>query len=285
MRFFGWSMTKSLVSLLFGIAMDKGLITSLDDPAQKYVKALNGSSLGDTTLRNLLNMSSGADICQDHCSPSNSFERFEYSQIGYSPNRGVGTDMAKGILDFKWGRSEAQGTRFNYTEICPQIIAWVIEATSGMSMPKFAEQYLWQPMGAESKASWLTDSKGFVFAGAGFSATLRDWCKLGLLFANDGYLNGRQVVSKEWIESCCVFGPEDQQVRFNFARPNRGYKNFWWHENQSATWLRMAGAFHQFVMIDRRSKTVLVQTGVSVEQGADEVLFRLFDSVCGMANA
>lgn len=77
MRFFGWSMTKSVLSLLFGIAMDKGLITSLDDPAQKYVKALNVSSLGDTTLRNLLNMSSGADICQDHCSPSNSFERFQ----------------------------------------------------------------------------------------------------------------------------------------------------------------------------------------------------------------
>ena len=280
MRFFGWSMTKSVVSLLFGIALDKKLINAIDDPVVHYVKELKGHALADTTLRNLLNMSSGADICQEMCSPKNSFERYEYSQIGYSPHRAEHTDMKAGLLDFHWGRNVPQGSAFNYTEICPQLIALVLESVFNQPLYKIAEHYLWQPMGAEQDAVWLTDSKGFAIASAGFSATLRDWARLGMLIANHGVAQGQQIISKSWIDECCKHGPKDQQVKFNNVARGRGYRNFFWHVVPDGSVIRMAGAKGQFVVIDRKTKTVLVRTGVSDERGADEEMMALFYQAC-----
>ena len=283
MRFFGWSMTKSILGILTGIAFDQKKLESLDDRLDKYVPQLQGHVFADITLRNLLNMASGVNICESFCSPNTGFERYGYSQIGYSPRRGEGTDQIQGILNFKWGRSEPQGTKFSYTDINPVLIAWVLETIYQMPVPKIAEKYLWQPMRAAANATWLTDSKGFTFSGAGFSATLQDWARFGLLVANEGTLNGAQIVSKAWIDETSKHGPSDQASRFNVARPGRGYRNFFWHHSADGRMLRMAGAISQNMLIDKKTKTVLVQTGVSDESGAEEMMSALFASACDLS--
>ena len=280
MRFFGWSMTKSILGLLVGIAFDKKKLESLDDRIDKYVPQLVGHTFGDITIRNLLNMSSGIDICESFCSPNNGFERYGYSQIGYSPRRGIDTDQRRGIMTFKWGRNETQGQKFNYTDVNPVLMAWVLVYAYQMPLHQIAEQNLWQPLGAASDATWLTDSKGFTFAGAGFSATLQDWARVGILVANEGSANGVQIVSKSWIDETSMHGEKDQGSRFNAARPNRGYRNFFWHHTSNGSVLRMAGALSQSILIDKKTKTVLVQTGISDENGGDEMMAALFSSAC-----
>ncbi len=280
MRFFGWSMTKSVLGILAGIALDQKKIERIDDRLDQYVPQLQGHVFADITLRNLLNMTSGINICEAFCSPENGFDRYGFSQIGYSPRRGQETDQIKGILDFKWGRNEAQGRQFNYTEINPILIAWVLESVYKMSLPKIAEKNLWQPMGATANATWLTDAKGFTFSGAGLSATLQDWARFGLMVANDGQYNGVQIVSQAWLEDTSRHGEKDQAARFDVARPGRGYRNFFWHHSADGRMLRMAGAHAQNILIDKKSKTVLVQTGVGPEQGADDMMAALFDSAC-----
>lgn len=283
MRFFGWSMTKSVVGLLAGIALDQGMIRGLDDRIDTYVPALAGHPFADLTLRNLLNMTSGINICEAFCAPDNGFERYGYSQIGYSPRRGEGTDQIQGVLDFRWGRSEPQGTRFNYTDLNPVLLAWVLESAYRQPLARIAQTHLWQPMGAEADATWLTDSKGFTFSGAGVSATLRDWARLGLLVAHEGVVNGRQVVPKAWIDETVRHAEKDQAARFNVARPGRGYRNYFWHHSSGGQILRMAGALGQNVLIDRKSRTVLVQTSVGPESGSDEMMSALFAAACGMS--
>lgn len=280
MRFFGWSMTKSILGVLTGIAFDQQKLESLDDRIDKYVPQLQGHAFADITLRNLLNMTSGINICESFCSPSTGFERYGYSQIGYSPRRGAGTDQIQGILNFKWGRSEPQGEKFGYTDINPVLVAWVLETVYQQPLCKIAELNLWRPMGAAANATWLTDSKGFTFSGAGISATLQDWARLGLLVANEGKLNGTQVVSKAWLADTSSHGPKDQAARFNVARPGRAYRNFFWHHSADGSMLRMAGALSQNVLLDKKTKTVLVQTGISDENGADEMMRTLFSSAC-----
>ena len=280
MRFFGWSMTKSILGVLTGIAFDQKRLDALDDRIDKYVPQLQGHAFADITLRNLLNMTSGINICESFCSPSTGFERYGYSQIGYSPRRGEGTDQIQGILNFKWGRSEPQGEKFGYTDINPVLIAWVLETVYQMPLCKIAEKHLWQPMGAASNATWLTDSKGFTFSGSGVSATLQDWARFGLLVANEGNLNGTQIVSKAWLDDTSRHGPQDQAAKFNVARPGRGYRNFFWHHNADGSMLRMAGAVSQNVLIDKKTKTVLVHTGISDESGAEEMMKALFSSAC-----
>ena len=280
MRFFGWSMTKSILGLLVGIAFDQKKLESLDDRIDKYVPQLVGHTFGDITIRNLLNMSSGINICESFCSPNNGFERYGYSQIGYSPRRGIDTDQRRGIMTFKWGRNETQGQKFNYTDVNPVLMAWVLVYAYQMPLHQIAEQNLWQPLGAASDATWLTDSKGFTFAGAGFSATLQDWARVGMLVANEGSANGVQIVSKSWIDETSMHGEKDQGSRFNAARPNRGYRNFFWHHTSNGSVLRMAGALSQSILIDKKTKTVLVQTGISDENGGDEMMAALFSSAC-----
>jgi len=280
MRFFGWSMTKSILGLLVGIAFDQKKLESLDDRIDKYVPQLVGHTFGDITIRNLLNMSSGINICESFCSPNNGFERYGYSQIGYSPRRGIDTDQRRGIMTFKWGRNEIQGQKFNYTDVNPVLMAWVLVYAYQMPLHQIAEQNLWQPLGAASDATWLTDSKGFTFAGAGFSATLQDWARVGMLVANEGSANGVQIVSKSWIDETSMHGEKDQGSRFNAARPNRGYRNFFWHHTSNGSVLRMAGALSQSILIDKKTKTVLVQTGISDENGGDEMMAALFSSAC-----
>lgn len=280
MRFFGWSMTKSIVGLLTGIALEQKKIESVDDRLDKYIPQLVGHQFADITLRNLLNMTSGINICEAFCSPNNGFERYGFSQIGYSPRRGEGTDQIKALIEFKWGRSDPQGTKFNYTDINPVLVAWVLETVYQQPLALIAEQQLWQPMGAAADATWLTDAKGFTFSGAGFSATLQDWARLGMLVANDGNLNGRQIVPKSWIEDTAKHTDKDQASRFNVARPGRAYKNFFWHHTADGGMLRMAGALSQSILLDRNTKTILVQTGVSDENGADEMMRTLFASAC-----
>ena len=280
MRFFGWSMTKSILGLLVGIAFDQKKIESLDDRIDKYVPQLIGHPFNDITIRNLLNMSSGIDICESFCSPNNGFERYGYSQIGYSPRRGMDTDQRRGIMTFKWGRNETQGQKFNYTDLNPVLMAWVLVYVYQMPLHQIAEQNLWHPMGASSDATWLTDSRGFAFAGAGFSATLQDWARVGMLVANEGSANGKQIVSKSWIDETSMHGEKDQVSRFNAARPNRGYRNFFWHHTSNGSVLRMAGALSQSILIDKKTKTVLVQTGISDENGGDEIMAALFSSAC-----
>ena len=135
-------------------------------------------------------------------------------------------------------------------------------------------------MGAATDATWLTDSKGFTFSGAGVSATLKDWARLGMMVANDGRFNGTQIVSKNWLDEISRHSKQDQASRFNVARPGRGYRNFFWHHNADGSVLRMAGAHAQNILIDKKTKTVLVQTGVGPEQGADEIMSALFASAC-----
>ena len=280
MRFFGWSMTKSVVGLLTGIALEQKKLESVDDRIDKYVPQLRGHSFGDITMRHLLNMTSGINICESFCSPNNGFERYGFSQIGYSPRRGEGTDQIGALLDFKWGRNEPQGNKFNYTDINPVIVAWALESVYMQPLSRIAERLLWQPMGAVSDATWLTDSKGFTFSGAGFSATLQDWARLGMLVANDGDFNGHQIVPKSWIEETAQHSEKDHAARFNVARPGRAYKNFFWHHSHDGRMLRMAGAMSQNILIDRQTKTILVQTGIGPEQGADEIMSALFSAAC-----
>lgn len=280
MRFFGWSMTKSILGLLVGIAFDQKKLHSLDDRIDKYVPQLVGHVFGDITIRNLLNMSSGIDICESFCSPSTGFERYGYSQIGYSPRRGIDTDQRRGVMTFKWGRSDPQGQKFGYTDLNPVLMAWVLVYAYQQPLHLIAQQQLWQPMSAASDATWLTDARGFAFAGAGFSATLQDWARVGMLVANEGAVNGIQIVSKSWIDESSVHGEKDQASRFNVARPNRGYRNFFWHHTANGSVLRMAGAMSQNLLIDKKTKTILVQTGIGDENGGDEMMSALFASAC-----
>ena len=272
-RLTSWSMAKSVTSLLVGIALDQGLIRSLDDLPQDYVPELQGTLHGQIPLRHLLNMSSGADVVHER-DPV----RIDVpALLGWPQARTVGTDVNRVVRTWR-DTLEAPGVRFNYNELCPLTLGMVLRTVSGGSLAQFAQAQLWQPMGAESDASWLTDVLGREYNCVGFAARLRDWARLGQLVAQQGKIQGRQIVSKTWLADCASHGPQDAQVRHGTMRAEMGYKNFFWHPRPGGAWLMMNGHHGQRVLIDRASQTVLVQTALSHEGPWQRELFALFEA-------
>lgn len=273
MRMTGWSMSKSVTSLLLGITVDRGKITSLEDTAAKYVPSLAGTLHGETSLRNLMNMSSGADIV--HEQGNNTL----YPAALTGPRANIEQTV------HTWNtRREPAGTRFNYNELCPLTIGMVLRAVNGMSMSEFAEQALWKPLGAEANATWLTDAHHNEFNCIGFAARLRDWSRLGRLVAQRGYANGRQIVSREWMESYSRWEANEAQVRYGALGKPAGaaYKGFMWHAKANGSWPLFSGAYGQRVLVDLETETVMVQTAVDEVGDWAREMFMLFQGAVGV---
>ncbi|MSO55172.1 MAG: class C beta-lactamase-related serine hydrolase [Rhodospirillales bacterium] len=273
MRFQSWSMAKSVTSLLVGIAVDRRLIGSLDDVPQDYVESLRGTLHGKIPMRHLLNMSSGAKVDHERDPVRIDVPSF----LGLPSARTVGTDLEKVVR--AWSEvSEPPGQRYNYNELCPLTMGMVLRAVSGGSLAQFAQAHLWQPMGAEADASWLTDALGREYNCVGFAARLRDWARLGQLVAQQGEMQGRQIVSRAWLADCASHGPQDAQVRYGTMRADMGYKNFFWQPRPSGAWLMMNGAHGQRLLVDRASQTVLVQTALNSDGPMHKELYALFEA-------
>lgn len=273
MRMTSWSMAKSVTSLLMGIALDRGLVRSLDDRPQDYVPALQGTLHGGVPLRHLMNMSSGADVVHERDPVRIDVPAF----LGNPEARSSGTSLERVVQNWNT-RLEAPGARFNYNELCPLTVGMVLRSASQMTLAEFAEKFLWQPMGAEADATWLTDSQGKEYNCVGVAARTRDWARLGQLVAQRGQMQDRQVVSARWIDECATWGPQDRQATWGSARTDMGYKNFFWHPKRDGAWMVMNGYHGQRVLIDRKSRTVLVQTAVNHDGPWQQELFSLFEA-------
>jgi len=272
MRLTSWSMAKSVTALLFGIARDRGLVGDIDGAAEDYVPTLKGTLHGGVKLRHLLNMSSGAEV--DHARDP---VRIDVpALLGRPEARTVGTDLERVVRGWDAVR-EPPGTHYNYNELCPLTIGMVIRHASGSTLAQFAQDHLWQPLGAEGDATWLTDSLGREYNCAGFAARLRDWARLGQLIAQRGRMGDRQIVSADWIEACRTWGPQDYQVAHGAVRADSGYKNFFWHPRPDGQWLIMNGHHGQRLAVDVVSRTVMVQTAVSHEGSWSREFYALFE--------
>jgi CubicO group peptidase (beta-lactamase class C family) len=276
MRFNGKSMSKSVISLLCGLAFDLGAFSSLEDPIEKYDNRLKGKPLGPVTLRNALNMSSGVDVCRDLCSSDDHYEKFERDAFSGPPHaRAKKTDHDAVLINWKYG-VDLQSRKYNYTPIEPQLLAMAISGATGLSLTEFTEKYLWGPIGAEADSAWLVDSKGIEHAPAGFNACLRDWGRLGLLVAQNGAANGKQVISEGWFKESKTFRPDENYIRpgqIHMKPRGEGYK-FLFHRPADENLIRFGGDNGQMILADTKSGTVLVILGVT--ENAKEY-FKIFD--------
>jgi len=271
MRMTSWSMAKSVTSLLLGICLDRGLVRSLDDTPDMYVPELKGTMHGGITLRNLSNMSSGAAILHDR----------DNAWLYPKMLTGHGADCEAAVREWT-AVGEPPGTRFNYNELCPLTIGMVIRKVSSGTLAQFCQEALWRPLAAEADASWFCDSKEKEFNCIGFGARLRDWARLGQMLAQNGAMEGRQIVSEAWVRECTTWSDKDAQVRHGVGMRGMGYKCFFWHPKADGSWMMMNGHHGQRLLVDRVTQTVLVHTAVEGDPPWQRELFRLFAAATRM---
>jgi CubicO group peptidase (beta-lactamase class C family) len=263
-RFVSNSMAKSLVSLAVGIALGEGKIASLDDRADHYAPALAGTLYGETTIRNLLRMSSGARF-EERYDGNDDLERFGRAVI----RDGV-EEAAKVITE----REAPQGTRFSYASAETEVLGAVIKGATGMNLSEYLGPRLWQAIGAETPALWRADKRGLERAAGNFNATLSDYARLGIVLANDGVRpddpGHKQIIPREYLLDATDWRRAAEAFRPLAATPYYGYSYQFWTFPSEKRRFAMIGVYGQMIFVDPQLKLVMVQTAANATAKAGQ---------------
>ena len=213
------SVTKSFTSTLIGIAVDKGLIEGTDEnlisffPEHKQV--LSADNKREITLKHVLTMTAGFDWDETthlYNDPRNPF----FILLG--PER---HNMIKYILSRPL--KHRPGSKFTYNSGLSMLLGVILEKRTGLKVAKFADQYLFGPLGITKYVWGYRDAEQTVpRTGGGLQICPRDMAKLGYLFANKGRWHGRQIISSAWIEESTR-----AHVQF-YPMWTTGYGYQWW---------------------------------------------------------
>lgn len=183
-----FSVAKSIVSLLIGIALDEGYIKSLDEPVSKYIKEFKSKNSGKITIRDLLTMSSGLDWTESGKNPLSDNAESYY-----------GSDLRR--LVTSQNLISQPGKVFKYQSGNSQLLAFVLESATGKDFSEYAEEKLWKKLGMEHDGYWSLDKEnGDEKAFCCMYAVARDYGRIGQLFLNNGKFGETQVVPESYFK-------------------------------------------------------------------------------------
>lgn len=263
-RLTSFSMAKSMVALLIGVAVKEGAIRSIDDPAETYVPGLKDTEYGRTPIKALLLMASGVAFSEDYDNKTSDINKLARLTLE-SP---AGSLAA--VKEFNTRRSPP-GTRFSYASAETLVLGLVLAAATKRTVSDYAAEKLWQPLGAEADATWIIDATGQEVTFAYVNAVLRDWARLGLMLANHGTWRGKTVVPEDWLTASAADAlPTDSPLA------KYGYQ-IWYSADTRRFSLR--GLRGQFVFVDPDLKLVLVQTALSSSPSEAAELFALWNAL------
>lgn len=238
------SVTKSVTSLLIGIAIDKGFITSVDEPIDGYIRPLVNdldSAKGRITIKQLLTMSCGLEWSEIP-GPS------EFMQWYNSP------DKLLYILNKPF--VSVPGQSFNYSDGAAHLASVVLSQATNMTANEFAQQYLFTPLGITER-NWTTDNRGFNYGGVRLFLYPDDMLRIGKLVLNKGKLGNEQIVSEEWVNVSTQFQISTQNV----IPYGSSYGYYWWRETANDYHFFYAnGHGGQFILIVPDINLVVVAT-------------------------
>jgi CubicO group peptidase (beta-lactamase class C family) len=242
-----FSAAKSFVSALVGIAIDAGLIESIEDPVTKYLPELaeRDSRFQQITLRHLLTMSSGIR-----------YREGGFPSLGDDTYTYYGVDLRDVALN-RTRIDQPPGLAWVYNNYHPLLLGLVLERTTGTSVSDFMARRLWQPLGAEADATWNLDSEssGFEKLESGVNARPVDYARFGLLFLHNGEWNGRRIISEDWVRASTGADPATDPASYH------GYRYFWWLDVERSGRFYALGKYGQYIYVAPDADAVVVRLG------------------------
>ncbi len=241
--------SKSISSAMIGIAIDKGIIESVDEKLYEFVpenyQYTRDSLKSKITLEHLLTMSSGLDV-NDKASE-------DHYQNPSNPNSWLKTVLEAPII-------HEPGTYTDYGSANPFLLGVCLNERLNQPMETFMHEKLFGPLGIKNYINFSDDTHTRPYFGGGMLLTPRDMLKFGQLYLYKGIWNGQQIISKDWIEASFKKHTRLQDV------PNKNeYGYFWWHDTydvneKTIATIEARGAGGQFVFIVPELESVVVVT-------------------------
>ena len=276
-KWISMSVGKSFVSALIGIALDHGHIKSIQDSVTIYVPQLKGSAYDGVSIKDILQMSSGASWNEDYGDPNSDI------------NRSVRIFALGGSLDefaASLTNESEPGTFNRYNSTDTQVLGMLLREATGTSVTEFMQEMLWDPIGAEDNAYWLLDSENMEVAYGGLNATARDYAKLGELYRSRGRMNNKQIIPEKWVEeSVSPDAPHLMPGDNSMSDYPLGYGYQWWIPDESGDYMAI-GVYNQFIYVSPKNNSVVVQLAANKIYGVDalETTVSEFESIAFLRN-
>ena len=271
-----FSVAKSFISTLIGIAIDEGFIATVDDPITKYLPELiaRDARFQNITIAHLLTMSSGLEYTCPYC---------EFGlQIPWGDNiKSLASPDLRKVLLNETHIIDAPGKHYLYKAYDPQLLSLILERVTGKPASTYLQEKIWQPLHMENPATWLIDSEqsGLIRGDLGINSYPIDLAKFGRLFLKQGKWDGQAIISHNWIvkstqpdksrpKGYYPTGTEIPNLESTLFPAGDGYIYYgylWWiatrGKNSYDFWA--LGRLGQWVYISPDKNLVIVRTGLN----------------------
>ena len=244
-----FSMSKSIISLLFLKSIEEGTIPSLNSKLTDYFPAFNESNGSNVTLSDLSTMSSGLI-----------WEENYKDLMGITAQAYVTKDLNKLMMGSKF--SGISGDKFKYLSGNTQLLAMAIEKANNSTIQELTYRWLWNPMGAKNDALWMIDSKekNMTKAYCCLSSNAKDFAKVGLVYKNFGKINEQKLIDSSFISMSI-------KPRFN-SNPIYGY-GLWIGKQNNIDFFSLRGHQGQYVIVIPKENIIIVRLGKRKSRGSD----------------
>ena len=244
-----WSMAKSFISALIGIAVNDGHIISIEQSVDAYATSLEGSGYEGVSIKNVLQMSSGVAFNEDYGDFYSDINRW-----GRDFSLGNSQDAFAATLK----NDIEPGTVNHYVSINTHVLGMVLTQATGRSITDYMQEKLYNPMGMEHDGLWIIDGQGMEMALGGLNLTLRDFAKLGSLYLHDGTFNGQQIVPASWVADSRTMDQPHLLPGNDF-----GYGYQWWMVGGDSGEFMAMGVYGQYIYINPETNTVIVKNSAN----------------------
>ena len=268
-----FSMSKSWVATLIGVAIKEGKIESVNQKVCEFLPEFCGENEKYLSIKQLLTMSSGLNWTEDY-----------YNPIGQTAEAYYGADLKDLVINLKV--VEEPGKVFKYHSSCTQLLGFILEEATGKTISSYATEKLWKPLGAKHSALWNTDTEnGDEKTFCCINSNARDFARLGKLYLNYGYWNGVQLIDSVFVNdatSAANLLDEDGQRNINY-----GYQ-FWLAERQGFELFYARGLWGQYVICIPELDMIVIRLGrkygKSLADGHRHDFYRFVDAALEMYN-
>lgn len=250
-----WSVAKSFLSAMFGIALEKGEIKNLDQAVTDYVPELKGSGYDGVSIKNVLQMSSGVHFNEDYQDFNSDINRF-------------GRLMALGGSFDEFAASlhneREPGTYMHYVSMDTHVLGMVLRSATGQSIEEYFNTNLWTPLRPEASTHYIVDSAGEPMVLGGLNMRTRDFAKFGKLYLDNGKWLGKQLVPYDWVRaSVTPDAPHLMPGKRDTADLVLGYGYQWWLPVNADQEFMAIGVYDQFIYVNQKANVVIVKNSAN----------------------
>lgn len=256
-RRISWSVAKSFLSAIFGIAVEQGKIASLDQAVTDYVPELKGSGYDGVSIKNVLQMSSGVKFNEDYQDFNSDINRFGRLMA-------LGGSFDQFAASLTQDENIPEGQYLHYVSMDTHVLGMVLRSATGERIERYFEQQLWSKLQPEANTTYIVDEFGEPMVLGGLNMRTRDFAKFGKLYLDNGQWQGKQVVPHQWVrDSVTPDAPHLIPGKRDSSDLELGYGYQWWLPVGADQEFMAIGVYDQFIYVNQKAGVVIVKNSAN----------------------